>query len=157
MQGRTWLVLGMLALLVSTGRAQTPTSAPTVCPAADQADLKTTLDALKQRIKDQDRRIADLESKQGNDEKVRREEIIAVLKDMKLIGDKRAEDIRAFWKDGLRFETNDGNFKLALNGRAFVDFDWLGGNKLGNAIKKEQRDGIEFRSVRLKASGDIRA
>jgi len=70
--------------------------------AEDPADCKATLEALKKKIEAQDRRIAELEAKQGDDQKMRRAEIIAVLKEMNLLNDKKAGDMRVYYKEGLK-------------------------------------------------------
>ncbi len=122
---RALMVAGAILCFAPLGWSQAP-PAPAAAPsAADLAAYKATLEALQQKIKEQDQRIAELETKQGNDEKARREEIIAVLKEMNLIGDKKATDIHVYYKDGLHFDTADDNFHLALNGRIYADAVYL--------------------------------
>jgi phosphate-selective porin OprO/OprP len=132
--------------------------APTAAPAgvADAADAKATLEALKQKIKEQDKRIADLEAKQDNGQKMRREEIIAVLKEMNLLNDKKAGDMRVYYNNGLKFETADGNFVMGINGRIYNDWAWVS----AKGVTKDhptapQADGTELREARVMLSGTI--
>jgi len=158
---KAWMAIGALILFASLAWSQapaTPSKTPTTAPAAaaDPADEKAMLEALKKKIQDQDRRIAELEAKQGDDQKVRRAEIIAVLKEMNLLNDKEAGDMRVYYNDGLKFETADGNFRMGLNGRIFEDTAYVSGDGMTKAHPKNpQVDGTELREVRIKMMGDI--
>jgi phosphate-selective porin OprO/OprP len=136
----------------------TPTTAPTSAPAAaeDPADCKATLEALKKKIEAQDRRIAELEAKQGDDQKMRRAEIIAVLKEMNLLNDKKAGDMRVYYKEGLKFETADGNFRMGINGRIYDDWAFISARGVSKTHRATpQTDGTELREARIMLSGDI--
>ncbi len=63
----------------------------------------------------------------------------------------------AYWDKGLRFQSENGNFKLAIGGRIMNDWAWMTENK-----KLEDESGIgdlvdstEFRRARLYVSGTI--
>ncbi|MEE9604693.1 MAG: porin [Candidatus Scalindua sp.] len=63
----------------------------------------------------------------------------------------------AYWDKGLRFQSENGNFKLAIGGRIMNDWAWMTENK-----KLEDESGIgdlvdstEFRRTRLYVSGTI--
>ncbi len=68
-----------------------------------------------------------------------------------------AQTLRASWNDGLRFESEDGQFRLKVGGRVMFDaahFEcpdyWiLGGPEIA------EHDGTEFRRLRLRLSGDV--
>ena len=64
--------------------------------------------------------------------------------------------LNMYWKDGIRFESEDGNFKFKFGGRIMADWvfwaDW--DDKLIEAIG-ELEDGTEFRRARLYVSGEI--
>jgi phosphate-selective porin OprO/OprP len=157
---KTWMAIGALILFTSVAWSQapaTPAKAPTTAPAAaDPADEKAMLEALKKKIEAQDRRIAELEAKQGGDQKMRREEIIAVLKEMNLLNDKKAGDMRVYYNDGLKFETADGNFRMGLNGRIFEDTAYVSAGGISHTHPaNKQVDGTELREVRIKMVGDI--
>lgn len=163
MYGRRIVLAGMLLAVGSVAWAQQPASAPsqaTTAPAATSPeDVQTTIQALKERIKEQDRRINALEGKGDADDKATREEIIAVLKEMNLSSEKKAEDMRVFWKDGLRFETADGNFKMKVGGRLQADYGWIAeSDKLAKIVNKPNEDtpdGAEIRRARIALSGEI--
>ena len=70
-------------------------------------------------------------------------------------------DFNVFWKDGLRFESNDGNFKMQVGGRIQVDWaDVNGDDPFVSDIEGEEGNtldgsGVEFRRARLFVSGTI--
>lgn len=71
-------------------------------------------------------------------------------------------DFRVFWKEGLRFETQDGDFKLKIGGRIMNDWGWM---RQDSDVKRHTKadateigdllDGTEFRRARLYISGLI--
>ncbi len=67
----------------------------------------------------------------------------------------QAGTFRAYWKEGLRFDSTDGAFKLKVGGRiqndwAFFEQDRRLENQVGN-----MQDGTEFRRARLYISGTV--
>jgi phosphate-selective porin OprO/OprP len=101
---------------------------------------------------------------QAQDLESRVKTLEAQLKSLKATGP-RSEvgptDFRAYWKEGLRLDSGDGNFKMKIGGRIMFDSTWVseetdikndlvptGGSALG-----DQEDGVEFRRVRLYTSG----
>lgn len=140
--------------------AQPAASQPASQPATVQVDA-ATLEALKQRLRDQERRLQQLEAAKDNGEQVRREEIVQVLKEMNLAADKKADDMRVFWKDGLRMETADGNFKMRVGGRMHLDAGWAQeSDKLAKAVNNSStnddfKDGVEIRRARILLAGEI--
>jgi phosphate-selective porin OprO/OprP len=60
-----------------------------------------------------------------------------------------------FWKEGLNFESGNGDFKLKMGGRIMQDWTWVGEDDDIKADVGEQEDGTEFRRVRLYTSGLI--
>jgi len=64
-------------------------------------------------------------------------------------------DFRVFWKEGLNFESGNGDFKLKMGGRIMQDWTWVGEDDDIKADVGEQEDGTEFRRVRLYTSGLI--
>lgn len=64
-------------------------------------------------------------------------------------------DIRVHWKEGLRLDSNNGDFKLKFGGR--IQHDWghfSDGDDIKSAIGDSQ-DGMEFRRARLFIGGTI--
>ncbi len=72
-------------------------------PPPDSRDIQITIKALKMRLKDQERRLAELESQQDQQhlEKARREAIREVIKEMNLDADHRSAGPK--WLDNLKF------------------------------------------------------
>lgn len=71
-----------------------------------------------------------------------------------------ASTFRAFWKDGLRFETSDKLFSLAVGGRAEVDWFWKSGDDglaplASSSDGSPTGDGVRFRRARLGIQGTI--
>jgi len=97
-------------------------AAPLWAQATDADDLKTTVEALKARIKDQDRRIAELESSQsGSTAEARRaaqrQIIKEVLAELQADADKHPSTLPS-WLEGLKFS---GDFRLRYQGDFY---DW---------------------------------
>lgn len=65
-------------------------------------------------------------------------------------------DIRAFWKDGFKFETADKNFTAKFGGRLHFD---VGGINTDDdyeaAVGGREEDGAKFRRARMYMSGDL--
>ncbi len=109
------------------------------------------------------------------DEKSVTEQILDILKKEDKITDeeyetltKRAKeekgkdtDFDVFWKDGLKFQSKDGNFKAQIGGRIQVDYAKIDGdNPMVNDIETLEGNtldgsGVEFRRARLFISGTI--
>ncbi len=71
-------------------------------------------------------------------------------------GEKPAgEDIRVFWKDGLRFETPDKNFALKAGGRIQADFGWMGEDSEVKEKLGKLEHSAEFRRLRIYGSGTL--
>lgn len=66
-------------------------------------------------------------------------------------------DLRTYWDNGLRFETQDQAFRLKVGGRIMFDAAHIDGPNYwrygGPAI--DENDGTEFRRLRLRFSGDV--
>ena len=69
---------------------------------------------------------------------------------------------RVFWKDGIKMESGDGNFKFHLRGRAYFDSDWRDNDSgFEQSQGGEEGDGklgdnyVGFSTVRLGAEGTI--
>ncbi|MCR4290233.1 MAG: porin, partial [Candidatus Scalindua sp.] len=63
--------------------------------------------------------------------------------------------LAAYWDKGLRFKSEDGNFKLSVGGRINNDWGWFGEeNNIKNAIG-DQVDSTQQRRARLYMAGTI--
>jgi len=143
--------------------------------------LTPTERALLERIEALERRIAELESRVPADPNEPAETpVIAVpakppveivqdpAHDLTLV--KRVEkletaaaetpatspyDLHASWKEGLRVESQDGDFKLKLGGRTAIDAAWFDDDTELQQAFGNQQDGIGFRRAYLYMSGLI--
>ena len=71
-------------------------------------------------------------------------------------GAERAEKpgaLRAYWKDGLRFESADKDFKLKIGGRIMADWAFMSGDRDVKTAFGSLDDAAEFRRARLYVSG----
>lgn len=152
-RGLVWIAL-LLCCLSTVGLAQTTTSSPASAP-SDADDIQ----ALKRKLKEQERRLEQLEALKGEDayRQIQREEILKLLKEMKVESDKHS-DLRVFWKEGVRMSTADGDTQLHLGTRIQTDWSWFkphdfeANKPLGNANVK---DGVEIRRAYLIFDGQI--
>jgi len=103
------------------------------------------------------------------------EQILDILKEEGKISDEKYQELTAkaqeekgkdtdfnvYWKDGLRFESNDGQFKMQLGGRVMVDWANIDAdNPMRREIEQEEGNslegnGVEFRRARVFAAGTI--
>ena len=77
---------------------------------------------------------------------------------IKLLNDQpesKPNDLRLYWKEGIRMDSRDGTFKLKFGGRLQNDWGWISGGELQDDLGIDLEDGIEFRRARLYVSGDI--
>lgn len=146
-------ILGFPAILVAAAccaAAEGPAPSPAPAPTVEQ--LRRTVEALEARLRDQDRRIAELESRQA------KPDYGAELKKMveEVLKEGDPMDLRLSWKDGLRLDSRDGNVKVQIGGRLFYDFFWGGGKEVEKipAIGR-LADGSEARSARLWVQGEL--
>lgn len=64
--------------------------------------------------------------------------------------------LKVYWKEGLRLDTCDKNFRFKLGGRVFWDATiWNADDEIEAAIGDDLRNGTEFRAARLYLSGEI--
>ncbi len=71
-------------------------------------------------------------------------------------GCESASDLIAYWKDGLRMDTCDENFRFKLGGRVFWDATvWDANEEIEAEIGDDLRNGTRFRAARLYFAGEI--
>ncbi len=64
-------------------------------------------------------------------------------------------DFRVFWKDGLRFETQDKKFKFRVGGRLHNDWAFFDQDRDLERVFGDEEDGTEFRRARIDIRGEI--
>jgi phosphate-selective porin OprO/OprP len=150
---RGWLTLGAIAVWAMASAAAQAQDAPL---SEREKELLTTIDALKERLTQLEERM---DTMAAPDVEVRLTEVEKAV-EQKTEAD--AKDFRVYWKDSLRFETNDGNIKLRIGGRIHNDWvwysqdedlEWIGTPKAPVFVDLE--DGVEFRRARIYLSGEV--
>jgi phosphate-selective porin OprO/OprP len=64
--------------------------------------------------------------------------------------------LTAYWKDGLRLDTCDKNYRFKLGGRVFFDGTvWDASQEIETVIGDDLRNGTRFRAARLYVAGEI--
>lgn len=107
-----WVALAALALGATTALAQAPASQPASRP-ADTEDLRTTIEALKARLRDQNNRLAELEAQQSK----QAASMAQIAKEMADDAGKRGGGV-APWLENLKF-AGDLRMRYEYNG-----FNW---------------------------------
>ena len=134
-----------------------PLAAQTSKPAGIE-DLQTTINELKERLKEQERRLADLEAGKDRErlDAAQRAEVLKVIQEINADAAKRDPlNLRFYWKDGIQAETADRNFTFHLGGRLHTDWFWISGREKDKSRKKDMEDGVEVRHARLEISGTV--
>jgi phosphate-selective porin OprO/OprP len=111
------------------------------------ADLEAQVKALQQTVAGLQTQIADIQSRME-----RNKAVADVLKEMGMNPD--PNDLRLYWKDGIRMDSRDGSIKLKFGGRLHYDFAWMGGGD-AEARVGEIADGFQTRRAYLYVSGDL--
>jgi phosphate-selective porin OprO/OprP len=123
-----WIVFLVAVCLIVLGR--------TVTLRADElGDLKAQVEAQKARMADLEKRVGEMSPAQPSKT--------------------AANDLRAYWKEGLKLETADKQFQLSVGG--MIQDDWLWSGEDGGLKDDvgDQEDGTEFRRVRLYVQGSV--
>ena len=157
-------VCAMLAAGPATAQPQTPT--------ARERELEDLVRTLNQRLEHLEQRVVELESGKADRQtearvqdleqsvqQIREEPPAAIDPQRWAKMEKWFEDshtLRPFWKDGLRFESADGDFKLRIGGRIQTDFAYFcEDGDVERQIGEDFEDDAEFRRARLYVSGEI--
>jgi phosphate-selective porin OprO/OprP len=137
--------LGLL-LLAGLAAARAEESGPT----AREKELEQRVWELEKRVLELEKLIQRLGGTEQPDpeQRVRKE-------GERLAQQDKPGTLRAYWKDGLRFETDDGAFKLEVGGR--IQNDWAFMTADGTVEERfgAFEDGTEFRRARLYVSGEL--
>ena len=115
--------------------------------AEQPASLDEQVKALQASMASLQNQIADLESQAA-----RQQAIADVLKQMGI--EAAPNDLRLYWKDGIRMDSRDGNIKLKFGGRLMYDMSWIGDDP-AERLQGELADGFETRRARLYVEGDL--
>ena len=69
--------------------------------------------------------------------------------------EQKPDTFRAFWKEGLNFETADSAFKMKIGGRIHFDSAFTSGDDELVEEVGALKDGVEFRRARIALAGEI--
>ena len=116
--------------------------------AAEPAPLDSQVAELQKAMAALQSQIADIKARQEN-----RKAIEEVLKEMG--ADPMPNDLRLYWKDGIRMDSRDGNIKLKFGGRYMYDMSWIGGRDMERYGGLDLTDGFETRRGRLYVEGEL--
>ena len=148
---RRWIPSVLAASVLAAPALGPAARAEEPAPKATLEDALRTIEALKARVRDQERRLAELENRAAPDyAKELRQMVADILKE----GDPM--DLKLYWKDGLRMDSRDGNVKIKFGGRFYYDFTWdSGGDLEKTAAIGDLADGAEVRTGRLYVEGEL--
>jgi phosphate-selective porin OprO/OprP len=112
-----------------------------------------------------------LQSTVAEEKKGVTEEILEILKSegtiteeqynelMKKAKEEREEepkDFRVYWKEGIRLDSKDKQFKMKIGGRTQIDWNWIGDDQdIKDAFPNFGGHGVEFRRARIYFEGTI--
>jgi len=136
----TLLLIGICISESSTLAEETPAT-----------DLERTVEALKARVRDQDRRIAELEDQQGKT--VRAADVRKLVDEA--LGEMGPSDFRLYWDNGLRAKTADGSVSLKFGGRLQYDWTWYDDDEVEEVGLGEVSDSAEPRRARIYLEGSF--
>jgi phosphate-selective porin OprO/OprP len=71
------------------------------------------------------------------------------------LADENDTTLRLYWKDGIRAETSDEQFKFKIGGRIMADWAWFDADDEIESVVGSQDDNDEFRRARLYIAGEI--
>lgn len=118
---------------------------------ADEASEK----ALAQQVAEMRKQIDDLQKRVGDGSNRGGDELEQRIAELEKITKKDSDGLFGYWKNGTKFDSADGAFKMAIIGRIQDDFTWFSSkdeitDKLGPTV-----GGVEFRRARLGFQGTI--
>lgn len=140
------------ALLLGLGMAMGFTGPATAQTPDERArELEILIESLKERIEALE---AEVDAIKSEAERVREEADAQAEAEIESASAPAPEDFRVYWRDGLRFETQDGKYKLRIGGRLQFDAAWFDqDDELW--LVEDTEDGAEFRRARLYVSGEV--
>ncbi len=140
------LALGLLVLATATGAWAQDTRVE---------ELQQTVEALKNRLRDTERRLAEIEGR--NQAGLTREDVMAILAELEAEpGPGDPWDMRVFWKNGLNFATANEAVTAKIGGRVYIDYGCLAGGDLQDApFNTDLEGGAEIRTARLNFEADL--
>jgi phosphate-selective porin OprO/OprP len=151
------IVLASVFVMMST--------ATTVWAEGDEAqELKALIESLQERITALENELLHMKGDDAVAQQAVDERVSELASQIAESPSPEPNDFRVYWKEGLRFDTEDGRFKLKIGGRIQNDWVWYDQPDelewIWNPITQtggfvDTEDGTEFRRARLYIEGDI--
>jgi phosphate-selective porin OprO/OprP len=135
---RLWAIVGLLAVPFGASAADDP----------DKNVTEKVLDILRDQGSITEQQYEDLKNEAAEERRTAALPAVSAAADPK--------GFKVYWKDGFRFERNDGFIKMKLGGR--VHFDMAGATAqrdLDRAISGIEGTGVDFRRARFFMSGSF--
>ncbi len=120
--------------------------------ADDDAELRRAIAQLRTQLSVQETRLEELEAERTHHEDAYRANLLAILQEMEL--ERQPNDLRVYWKDGIRMDSADGNIQLKMGGRLQYDFGWVDGGGM-ESVLGDLEDGADVRRARLYFAGKL--
>jgi len=140
----------VLLVLVSSGFCGAEEPATT----QRERELLTMMEKLEARVSELEQRLE--AQAEGQQPAAALEQRVAQVEEAVEEGEKRgATDFRVFWKEGLRFETDDKKFKIRVGGRIQNDWAFFDQDRDLERVFGDENDGTEFRRARINLQGEI--
>ena len=123
-----------------------------------EAELLEMMQRMEARIADLERRLEEKEAAE-QDTQIRDVSDTEQLAPVETAGENNSnpsgEDFRVYWKDGLRLDSGNDNFKLKIGGRIHNDWAWHDDGDDFDIIFGDVEDGVEFRRAWIYLSGQL--
>lgn len=116
-------------------------------------DMMQLIQDLKQRVDALEQKVAGVEDQVPDNRALNERRIDQLEKKLDAKKEMADNDFRVYWKEGLRLDTADGDFKLKLGGRIHTDFAWFDQGRNNLWLAEDAQDGGEFRRVYLDFGG----
>ena len=114
--------------------------------------LADNIEDLQRTVRALESRLHQLEGANNSAENATRAQIIDILREMD--AEDHPNDFRAYWKQGIHFDTADGNFRLQVGGSFIIDMGWVDAEE-DEMLGHNFSDGTELRRARLYVKGTI--
>lgn len=118
-----------------------------------EKELLELVQELQGQVREMGERLERLERERSSSEPAALVERVERLEESTVAGKRGPTDFRVFWKDGLRFETEDERYKLQIGGRIQHDIAFFEQSSELKRVFGDQEDGTEFRRTRLFVKG----
>ncbi len=120
---------------------------------AREAELIDHIQSLQERVEDLERRLDG--QPYADTDAALEARIEAVESSIITQATPAGNDFRAYWSDGLRFETMDEQVRLRIGGRIHNDWYWFDESRDLHRSLGNIDDGVLFRRARLYMSGEV--